>query len=287
MSRLVMGPFNRVEGDLEVSLEVAAERVAAAWVTAPLYRGFENMVLGKAPLDALVIVPRICGICSVAQSAACAAALADAMGLATPDNGRLARNLIQAGENVADHLTHFYLFFMPDFARAAYANRPWFDGVAERFKATRGSATADMLPARAGFLRLQGYLAGKWPHTLALQPGGSTRAVLAGKKSASTPCSGNSAPFWNKPCSETGSKPWPPWIPPRPWRPGRRTGGGISPASSPWPGKKVWTPWAGGRTCSFPTAPTPGKWASFSPPGYGIRAGAAAAPWKFPASGKT
>lgn len=182
MSRLVMGPFNRVEGDLEVSLEVAAGRVAAAWVTAPLYRGFENMVLGKAPLDALVIVPRICGICSVAQSAACAAALADAMGLATPDNGRLARNLIQAGENVADHLTHFYLFFMPDFARAAYANRPWFDGVAERFKATRGSATADMLPARAGFLRLQGYLAGKWPHTLALQPGGSTRAVLAGEK---------------------------------------------------------------------------------------------------------
>ena len=33
MSRIVLGPFNRVEGDLEVSLEVAAERVAAAWVT--------------------------------------------------------------------------------------------------------------------------------------------------------------------------------------------------------------------------------------------------------------
>ena len=31
----------------------------------PLYRGFEQMLAGRAPHDALVIVPRICGICSV------------------------------------------------------------------------------------------------------------------------------------------------------------------------------------------------------------------------------
>ena len=65
MSRLVLGPFNRVEGDLEVSLEVEAGRVRAAQVTAPLYRGFEGVLVGKTPLDALVFVPRICGICSV------------------------------------------------------------------------------------------------------------------------------------------------------------------------------------------------------------------------------
>ncbi len=70
MSRLVLGPFNRVEGDLEVSLEVEAGRVRAAQVTAPLYRGFEGVLVGKTPLDALVFVPRICGICSVSQSAA-------------------------------------------------------------------------------------------------------------------------------------------------------------------------------------------------------------------------
>ena len=52
--------------------------------------------------------------------------IAEAMGLTPPPYGRLARNLIQAGENLADHLTHFYLFFMPDFARAAYAATPWF-----------------------------------------------------------------------------------------------------------------------------------------------------------------
>jgi Ni,Fe-hydrogenase I large subunit len=34
------------------------------------------MLVGRAPEDALAVVPRICGICSVAQSAAAAGALA-------------------------------------------------------------------------------------------------------------------------------------------------------------------------------------------------------------------
>ena len=180
--RLTIGPFNRVEGDLEVTLEVAAGRVAAARVSSSLYRGFEHVLIGKHPLDALVIVPRICGICSVSQSAAAAAALADAAGLEMPANGRLASNLILACENLADHLTHFYLFFMPDFARAAYRGRSWHAAAERRFRATVGEALREVLPARADLLRLMGHLAGKWPHSLALQPGGTTRAVTATEK---------------------------------------------------------------------------------------------------------
>ena len=76
MSRLVVGPFNRVEGDLEVQLDVQDGRVQSAHVVAPMCRGFEAMLLGRDPKDALTIVPRICGICSVSQSAAASAALA-------------------------------------------------------------------------------------------------------------------------------------------------------------------------------------------------------------------
>jgi len=176
-SRRVVGPFNRVEGDLEVTLEIADGRVGAAYVNSPMYRGFEQILQGKHPLDALVYVPRICGICSVAQSAAAALALADAMGLQAPDNGRLAANLTLAAENLADHLSHFYLFFMPDFAREAYRDRSWFAATEARFKAVTGSATTDALPVRAKFMHLMGYLAGKWPHTLSLQPGGSARPL--------------------------------------------------------------------------------------------------------------
>ena len=72
MSRRVVGPFNRVEGDLEVHLDIDGDRVRDAWVVSPLYRGFEQMLHGKDPRDALVYTPRICGICSVSQSVAAA-----------------------------------------------------------------------------------------------------------------------------------------------------------------------------------------------------------------------
>lgn len=182
MTRIVVGPFNRVEGDLEVSLDLDGGRVSAAYVNSPLFRGFEQVLIGRAPLDALVIVPRICGICSVAQSAAAASALADAMGITSTVNGKISRNLITATENLADHLTHFYLFFMPDFTRAAYAGRPWHSVATQRFTAVKGDAAAEVLPARANFLKLMGFLAGRWPHSLAIQPGGSTRAITAGER---------------------------------------------------------------------------------------------------------
>jgi len=182
MTRLVVGPFNRVEGDLEVILDVADGRVREARVKSSLYRGFEQILQGKAPLDALVFVPRICGICSVSQSAAASQALAAAMGVRPPDNGRLAANLIQSVENVADHVTHFYLFFMPDFARACYESQPWWHAAAGRFKAVTGTAAADFLPARADWMRAMGLLAGKWPHTLTLQPGGSTHPINASER---------------------------------------------------------------------------------------------------------
>ncbi|NJD26139.1 MAG: HupV protein [Betaproteobacteria bacterium] len=182
MSRIVVGPFNRVEGDLEVSLDVESGQVAAARVNSPLFRGFEQILVGRPPADALVIVPRICGICSVAQSAAAATALAALAGVAPPPNGVLARHLIQAVENLADHLSHFYLFFMPDFARPAYAGRPWHGELAPRFRAVDGAAAPELLRTRARFLNLLGFLAGRWPHTLALQPGGSTRALTVAER---------------------------------------------------------------------------------------------------------
>ncbi len=182
MTRLIVGPFNRVEGDLEVRLEIADGQVNDAFVTSTLYRGFEHILHGKSPQDALVFAPRICGICSVSQSTAAAAALADAQGVRVPLNGRLATNLVLATENVADHLTHFYMFFMPDFARPAYRNESWFEQIEKRFKAIKGTATRDMLPARAEFMHITGLLAGKWPHTMSIQPGGSTKSVAAHEK---------------------------------------------------------------------------------------------------------
>lgn len=183
MSRRIIGPFNRVEGDLEVQLSIEDGLVTDAWVVSSLYRGFEQILQGKEPMDAMVYVPRICGICSVSQSVAAANALADLQGLTPPPNGEIATNLILANENIADHLTHFYLFFMPDFARDVYQKESWYPAAQARFKAIKGTACQQMLPVRAEFLHLMGLLAGKWPHSLAIQPGGTTRSIEVQEKS--------------------------------------------------------------------------------------------------------
>ncbi len=181
-TRLIVGPFNRVEGDLEVRLDVAEGHVRAAQVVAPMYRGFEQILAGRDALDALVIVPRICGICSVSQSVAAARALAAAAGVVAPPNGALATNLMLACENLADHLTHFYLFFMPDFARPAYASRRWHAEAVRRWAAGSGVHARAAVAARQRWLTLMGTLGGRWPHTHSVQPGGSARAIEPGER---------------------------------------------------------------------------------------------------------
>lgn len=173
---LLVGPFNRVEGDLEIRLEIGDGQVNAAYVNSPMFRGFERILQGKAPIDALTITPRICGICSISQSAAAARALADAAGVEPAPEGEKVAALLHAVENLADHLTHFNLFFMPDFARQDYAGRGWHDRAVARFTALQGSGLRAATEARAQLFHIVGLLGGKWPHTLAIQPGGVTRA---------------------------------------------------------------------------------------------------------------
>lgn len=176
---LLVGPFNRVEGDLEIRLEISEGRVTNAFANSPMFRGFEQMMLGKDPIDALTITPRICGICSISQSTAAALALGSAAGLSPAAQGALVAAILHGIENVCDHLTHFNLFFCADFARPAYSDRTWHPRAAQRFTAMEGSAVRSCVDARAQLLHIVGLLGGKWPHTLAIQPGGVTRAPTA------------------------------------------------------------------------------------------------------------
>jgi hydrogenase large subunit len=81
-----------------------------------------------------------------------------------------------ACENAADHLSHFYLFFLPDFTRPVYADRPWHAEALRRFAAQAGERGRAALAARQRWFTLMGTLGGKWPHTHSIQPGGS-RAI--------------------------------------------------------------------------------------------------------------
>jgi uptake hydrogenase large subunit len=68
---------------------------------------------------------------------------------------------------------------MPDFTRPDYAHRAWHEEAVARFSAGSGLAQRAAVQARAQLLHIMGLLAGHWPHSLAIQPGGVTKAPSA------------------------------------------------------------------------------------------------------------
>ena len=84
-------PLNRVEGDLEIRVELDGGLVSDAWSSGTMFRGFENILTGRGALDGLVITPRICGICGTAHLTAASKALDAISGVEPPGPARIDR----------------------------------------------------------------------------------------------------------------------------------------------------------------------------------------------------
>ncbi len=115
MTRVKINPLTRAHGYLSVELEVEGGRVTDARSSGLLFRGFEQMLRGRAPHDAVYLTQRICGICSSAHAIAAAMALENAFNIEVPQNGHLLRNLIFGADILQNHLRHLYLLAIPDY----------------------------------------------------------------------------------------------------------------------------------------------------------------------------
>jgi hydrogenase large subunit len=171
---IVFSPFSRLEGDLEVKVDIEDGRIVRSLASGTLYRGFESMLRGRDPLDAIVFTCRVCGQCGLAHSAASAGAIRALTGAEMPRNAYIAINVMLAIEAILSHLTQFYLSFAPDLAEP-----PNEDETTQRFLPPAGRSFARALRAREEILGVLGLFAGKWPNTLAIQPGGATRPMNA------------------------------------------------------------------------------------------------------------
>ncbi|MBW2467490.1 MAG: nickel-dependent hydrogenase large subunit [Deltaproteobacteria bacterium] len=178
MAKLIaIDPFNRIEGDLRIEIEVDANKVISARSSGIMFRGFERIMPGRAPMDALVITPRICGICSGSHGVAASKALAQAQGAEMPENGFHMKNFILGTEVVMSHLSHFYLLFAPDLANPLYKKQSVYETVKQRFTAMSGTSVMLALKARQSTLELMGLVGGKWPNSLAIHPTGTTSTM--------------------------------------------------------------------------------------------------------------
>ena len=165
-------PVNRVEGDLEIRIEVENHRVSDAWSAGIMYRGFENLLIGRAVLDGLVLTPRICGICSTSHLKAAAKALDMFFRVKIPDNAVRIRNITLIAEKIQNDVRQAFMLFMVDFTNAAYQKHSLFAEAVRRYKPLSGETTAAAVRETKKILEIIAILGGHWPHSSFMVPGG-------------------------------------------------------------------------------------------------------------------
>ncbi|AKG23030.1 hypothetical protein IJ00_18705 [Calothrix sp. 336/3] len=162
---LDISPVGRVEGDLDVRVDIEDGFVVNAWTHAELFRGFEIILRGKDPQAGLIVTPRICGICGASHLSSAAWALDTAWETEVPRNAILARNLGQIVETIQSIPRYFYGLFAIDLTNKKYENSRFYQEACRRFTAFTGKHYELGVTISAKPVEIYALLGGQWPHS--------------------------------------------------------------------------------------------------------------------------
>ncbi len=188
-------PVTRVAGALgfHTKCDLAERKITEAHSYATLFRGYEVILKGRDPRDAIDISSRACGVCGGVHSTCASLALEMAFPVKPPPMGVVARNLGETAEFLYDHPLHLYLLAGPDFSQMiVQATNPEIWELAERTPAPHGDIHGFRtigeiligLNPLTGKLYLEAFeitrlaremcvfMYGKYPHPSTLVPGG-------------------------------------------------------------------------------------------------------------------
>jgi hydrogenase large subunit len=115
--RIVINPLTRISGFMEIDVIIEQNQVVDVKTKGNLFRGFEQMLVGRSPFDAVYFTQRICGICSAAHSMASSLALEDALNIEPMEQGKYLRDIIHCCEFLQNHIRHFYQYTVPDYVK--------------------------------------------------------------------------------------------------------------------------------------------------------------------------
>jgi Ni,Fe-hydrogenase I large subunit len=169
---LDISPVGRVEGDLDVRVDIENGVVVNAWTQAELFRGFEVILRGKDPQAGLVVTPRACGICGASHLTCAAWALDTAWQTEIPRNAILARNLGQIVESLQSITRHNYGLFLIDYTNKKYAGSKYHADAVERWAPFSGRTYEIGLTISGRPVEIYALLGGQWPHSSFMVPGG-------------------------------------------------------------------------------------------------------------------
>ncbi len=200
IKEISIDPVTRVAGALAFHAVVDLENrtVHDAHSMATLFRGYEVILKGRDPRDAIFISSRACGVCGGVHSNCAAEAIEMAFGVAPPPMGTIVRNLGQAAEFLYDHPLHLFLLAGPDYSEPIVkATNPELWTAAETattlHRAVHGFRTiAEIMTALtplSGALYLEAFevtrraremcalMWGKYPHPQTIVPGGISTTI--------------------------------------------------------------------------------------------------------------
>jgi hydrogenase large subunit len=115
-----LDPVVRIPGALDFHgvIDFDQRRSLDARASAPLFRGYEMILQGREPSDAIAVSSRVCGLCGGANAIASALSLEMAVGVAPPPLAILARNLGASAESLFDHPQNLFMNAGPDYSEA-------------------------------------------------------------------------------------------------------------------------------------------------------------------------
>lgn len=118
MSNITISPVTRLSGFYKIDVTIDnSNKVIDAFSSGTLFRGFESMLNGRNPRDAVYYTQRVCGICSTSHSMASSRTLEDISRVKITEQANIIRNIIHGFDILQNHLRSFYLFTLPDFVR--------------------------------------------------------------------------------------------------------------------------------------------------------------------------
>lgn len=157
--------INQIEGEATLHFELEDKKVTFATVAFPHFRGMESILEGKNGLDALVITPRVCGICGHSHLMATVRALEDAYKNAdkevklSPKVEKI-REFTLVMEMIQNHYKWIYLTIIPSLSNLTKT---------KRVQTPLKGAFASNIASKAIAI-----FAGQWPHSSYMVPGGIT-----------------------------------------------------------------------------------------------------------------
>ncbi len=160
----------RIEGEAKLVCQWNKDKISDVRVEFLNFRGFEYILKGKAPLDALVYTPRICGICGQAHLKATVEALEQVYRnhneeLVLTNKAKLLREIGLNIEIIDSHIKWFYMFIMPDVVK--FSNNDY-----SEYKALKGKKWLEASACASEVIKVLAIIGGQWPHTSYMIPGG-------------------------------------------------------------------------------------------------------------------